>query len=451
MSEQRQIDVQNFIDEKSFSGYQILIFIFCFLIVAADGLDTVILGPLVPALMHDWGVTRMELAPVFTAALIGLAIGSMGGGILADKFGRRKVLIVSVFMFSIFSLASAFAGGVVEMTLLRFLTGIGLGAAMSNAVTLMSEYTPQRIRSRIVNTVFMGFVVGAWAGGYLAAWLVPHFGWHSLFYVGGLVPLALSFAMFLLPESPRFMVVQNWPQKKIARVLNKISPNSVTVNDKFTIVLPPQVDGKSALSVIFSEKYLFGTICLWITLFMGMVIFYFVTSWMPVIVKDAGFTLADGAKIMALYPLGGLIGGIVVGYFMDKFNPHKAIAASYLLGAIFIGAIGFGFHDLTVLSSLVFVAGMFMSSAQGSMPTLAAAFYPTVGRATGVSWMLGISRLGSILGAAGGSLVLGLGLSLNVVFILLAIPGVIAAIALMFKGGHMHRQQELLKQQTQAA
>ncbi|MDP5007816.1 MAG: MFS transporter, partial [Glaciimonas sp.] len=338
---------------------------------------------------------------------------------------------------------------VAEMTVWRFLTGLGLGAAMSNAVTLMSEYTPVRIRSRIVNTVFMGFVVGAWAGGYFAAWMVPHYGWHSLFLVGGIVPLLLSFALLMLPESPRFMVLQKWPQKKIARVLNKISPNSVTVDDEFTIVIPPQVDGKSALAIIFSKKYLFGKLCLWSTLFMGMIVFYFVTSWMPAIVKDAGFTLADGAKVMALYPLGGLVGGVVVGYFMDKFDPHKAIAASYLLGAIFVAAIGFGFHDLTVLSGLVFVAGMFMSSAQGSMPTLAAAFYPTMGRATGVSWMLGVSRLGSILGAAGGSIILGLGLSLHTVFMVLAIPAVIAAIALMLKGGHLRRQQEIL-QQTEA-
>jgi AAHS family 4-hydroxybenzoate transporter-like MFS transporter len=188
----RTLDVQQFIDERRFSPYQWFVLILCFLIVATDGFDTAAIGFVAPSLAQEWHATKAALSPVMSAALVGLAIGAFAAGPLADRIGRKKVLVGSVLVFGALSIACAFAGSVTELAVLRLLTGIGLGAAMPNATTLTSEYAPARKRSFLVNTMFCGFTVGASAGGLVAAALIPQYGWRSVFVAGGLMPIVLG-------------------------------------------------------------------------------------------------------------------------------------------------------------------------------------------------------------------------------------------------------------------
>jgi len=443
MTAKPTVDVQQFIDDKPFSLYQWLILGLCFLIIAIDGFDTAIIGFLAPALSQEWGVEKAALVPVLSAALVGLAIGALLAGPLADRIGRKKVLLASVLLFGFWTLMSAFAGSIQILTALRFLTGLGLGAAMPNAVTLMSEYAPQRKRSMIVNTMFCGFTLGSALGGFVAAWMIPHHGWHSMFIVGGCLPLLLALLLIQLPESPRFMVVRRWPDKKIADVLNRIAPGSISTEVRFTVPELVALTGKTALAVIFSARYRFGTLMLWLTYFMGLLIFYLLTSWMPTLIKNAGFSLSQASTITALFPLGGVIGTLAVGWLMDRMSAHKAIAITYVLTGIFVYAIGRGTGDAVLLGGLMFIAGLCMNGAQSSMPALAAGFYPTQGRATGVAWMLGIGRLGGILGATIGGQLLQFGWSLSAIFSLLALPAFVAAAALLFKHLHLRSHGQL--------
>jgi AAHS family 4-hydroxybenzoate transporter-like MFS transporter len=314
---------------------------------------------------------------------------------------------------------------------------------MPNAVTLMSEYAPQRKRSMIVNTMFCGFTLGSALGGFVAAWMIPRYGWHSMFIVGGCLPLLLAMLLLQLPESPRFMVVRRWPDKKIADVLNRIAPGSITSGAQFTVPELVALAGKTALAVIFSARYRFGTLMLWLTYFMGLLIFYLLTSWMPTLIKNAGFSISQASNITALFPLGGVIGTLAVGWLMDRMSAHKAIAITYVLTGIFVYAIGHGTGDAVLLGVLMFVAGLCMNGAQSSMPALAAGFYPTQGRATGVAWMLGIGRLGGILGAAIGGQLLQFGWGLSAIFSLLALPAFVAAAALLFKHLHLRSHGQL--------
>src|SRR3712207_1324313 len=219
------VDVQGFLNEHPFSPFQWRIFALCFCVVLLDGFDTAAIGYIAPSLLTEWGVERPALAPVLSAALFGLSAGALAAGPLADRFGRKAVLAASVLLIGAACLASAFSGGLTELTVWRFVTGLGLGAAMPNAVTLMSEYCPDARRATLTNAMFCGFPLGAAFGGFLAAWMIPQFGWRSVLVLGGVVPLALSLLLLLLlPESVRYMVATGAPPERVRAVLRRIGP-----------------------------------------------------------------------------------------------------------------------------------------------------------------------------------------------------------------------------------
>ena len=327
---------------------------------------------------------------------------------------------------------TAFATSLNQLTLLRFLTGLGLGAAMPNAATLMSEYAPERRRALLVNLMFVGFPMGSSLGGFLSAWMIPHYGWQSVLVLGGVMPLLLAVALiFLLPESVRYLVVKQHPAQRIAAILRRIAPLPKAV--EFVLREAGQVKEKSAIGVIFSPRYAVGTVMLCLTYFMGLLIFYLLTSWLPLLIRETGASMSQASIITALFPLGGGIGVLILGALMDKINPNKVVAVGWLLTGVFVCLVGFSTSSLALMGVMVFIAGSIMNGAQSSMPALAAGFYPTQGRATGVAWMLGIGRFGGILGAFSGAFLMQAQLSFETIFTLLAIPAFLSAIALLIK------------------
>ena len=430
----RQVNVQTLLNEHPFSGYQWLIFVLCFLIVLLDGFDTASIGYIAPSLVKEWGVSRPALAPVLSAALFGLAFGALSAGPLADRLGRRRLLIGSVLVFGAACLTSSYAADLTQLSLYRFFTGLGLGAAMPNAVTLMSEYCPDRKRSTLTNAMFCGFPLGAAMGGFLAAWLIPSYGWRSVLLLGGVAPLLLAVVMLaLLPESVRFMVSRGYAIDKLRASLRRIAGASVDAVASFHLTENrPEAAGASGLSTVLSRPYRLGSLMLWIAYFMGLVIFYALINWMPLLFKDAGMDPKSATLISALFPLGGF-GAILFGWMMDRWNPNRIIAVGFAFTAVAVWGIGQASGQVGVLVVLVLVAGTLMNTSQSSLPALAAAFYPTSGRATGVGWMLGIGRFGGI---AGSFLIAELSarhLDFAGVFSVIAIPGLIAAAALLVK------------------
>ena len=428
------VNVQEVLNEHPFSRFQWLIFSLCFLIVLLDGFDTAAIGYIAPSLLAEWGISKPDLAPVLSAALFGLAGGALFAGPLADKLGRKAVLVGSVLVFALACLGSGFSPDLTTLVVLRFITGLGLGAAMPNAVTLMSEYCPDKRRATLTNAMFCGFPLGAAFGGFLAAWMIPHFGWRSVLYLGGLAPLLLVVALALvLPESVRYMVARGYAPERIRRVLSRIAGQSVAQAKNFVMLeLKPVTEGKSGLGLVLSRQYALGSIMLWTAYFMGLVIFYALMNWMPVLFKEGGLNPQTATLVAALFPLGG-VGAVFFGWLMDRFEANRIIAIGYALTAASIWWIGQEAGNLGWLVVAVFVAGTIMNTAQSSMPALAAGYYPTAGRATGVAWMLGIGRFGGI---AGSFLVAELtvrNLSFSEIFAVVAIPGLIAMAALIVK------------------
>jgi AAHS family 4-hydroxybenzoate transporter-like MFS transporter len=428
------VNVQTLLNEHPFSFFQWVVFALCFFIVLLDGFDTAAIGFIAPSLVKEWGVSKAALAPVLSAALFGLAAGALSAGPLADRLGRKRVLVGSVLVFGVACLASSFAADLTQLTVLRFLTGVGLGAAMPNAVTLMSEYCPDQRRATLTNAMFCGFPLGAAFGGFLAAWIIPTFGWRSVLLLGGVAPLLLVLLLvWQLPESVRYMVARAQPVDRIRKVLARIAGSAVEGVQRFVLVeKAPATNAKSGIGVVLSPAYRVGTVMLWLAYFMGLVIFYALVNWMPILFKDAGIDPKTATLIAALFPLGG-VGAIFFGWLMDRFNANRIIAVGYALTAVAIWSIGQAAGQVGVLVLLVFGAGAIMNTSQSSMPALAAAFYPTSGRATGVAWMLGIGRFGGI---AGSFLVAELAARHMVfadIFTVVAIPSVIAAVALLVK------------------
>jgi AAHS family 4-hydroxybenzoate transporter-like MFS transporter len=425
-------DIQAFINDNPFTKYQWMILVLCFITVAMDGFDTAIIGFIASDLVQEWGVQKSALGPVMSAALVGLAVGALTAGPMADRIGRKKVLILSIIVFGSFSLLTAAATSLNQLTLLRFLTGLGLGAAMPNAATLMSEYAPERRRALLVNLMFVGFPIGSSLGGFISAWLIPLYGWQSVLILGGVMPLILAVVLiFLLPESVRYLVAKNKSQAQVATILRRIAP--LPADPHFVLHETGGMPDKTALGVIFSPRYALGTVMLCLTYFMGLLIFYLLTSWLPLLIRETGATLSQASIVTALFPLGGGIGVLVLGALMDKFNPNKVVAVGWLLTGVFVCLVGFSTSSLVLMGVMVFIAGSIMNGAQSSMPALAAGFYPTQGRATGVAWMLGIGRFGGILGAFSGVFLMQAQLSFETIFMLLAIPALLSATALMVK------------------
>jgi AAHS family 4-hydroxybenzoate transporter-like MFS transporter len=263
--------------------------------------------------------------------------------------------------------------------------------------------------------------------------MIPHFGWRSVLMLGGIGPLVLGALMLvLLPESVRYMVARGQPAEQIRRVLGRISPTASQAQTFTMTETARPTRATSGIGLVLSRSYVVGSVMLWLTYFMGLVIFYALINWMPLLFKDAGVDAQTATLIAALFPLGGC-GAILSGWVMDRFNANITIAVCYALTAIFVYAVGQAVGSIGMLMLLVFLAGTLMNTAQSSMPALAAAFYPTQGRATGVAWMLGIGRLGGIVGSFLIAELARWNLSFAQVFMVVAIPGLVAALALLVK------------------
>ena len=382
---------QHVSDSQPVDAVRWRVFLMCFLVVLFDGFDT---------------AAKPALAPVLSAALFGLAAGALMAGPLADRWGRRLALIGSVAVFGAACLASAFSPDLTTLTALRFITGVGLGAAMPNAVTLVSECSPPARRAFITNAMFCGFPLGAALGGFLAGWMIPALGWRSVLQLGGVAPLVLLPALAIwLPESLRYLQTrQNEPDRAQAQ-----APRSI--------------------ALVLSRQYRLGSLMLWLAYFMGLVVFYALINWMPVLFRESGMDPRTASLITALFPLGG-VGAIALGWLMDRFDGSSVLALGYGATALSVWAIGQAIGGHGVLMAVVFVAGLVMNAAQASMPALAAGFYPTEGRATGVAWMLGIGRFGGIAGSFLVADLTARQMSLPDIFGVVAIAALIAMVAL---------------------
>lgn len=434
------VDVRDFINATPVSRFQIMISAMCFLIVALDGFDIAIIGFIAPHIRAEWQLSMVSLGPLFSAGLLGLMVGAFCSGPMADRIGRRRVLIQSVAWFGAASVGAAFAPNVEWLIALRFLTGLGLGGAMPNAITLTSEFSPERRRGTLLTLMFCGFSLGSALGGVVTAYLVAGIGWRGLLAVGGLLPLALVPVLwFTLPESVRFLAIRGGTQTQIAAILARVAPGRVVAGQQYTAAddrLP-----SSPVVQLFHRDYRRGTLLLWLAFFMSLLLLYLLINWLPILAERSGLTLKQASMFAGLLQGGGVLGAIVLGVLIDRFHPYKVVAAAYVLGALALASLAIA--DGAVWLALgIFVTGFCVSGSQVCANVIASAYYPTSNRATGVAWALGIGRIGAVAGSFGGAILLAAGWSNAGLFMILAIPAVLAALGILLAGTKHQRAVE---------
>jgi AAHS family 4-hydroxybenzoate transporter-like MFS transporter len=276
---------------------------------------------------------------------------------------------------------------------------------MPNAVAMTSEFSPHRRRATMVMIMFCGFSVGAALGGLLAAALIPHYGWRSVFIVGGLAPLLLApVLVWRLPESVRFLALGGRAQERVAELLGRINPKAApAVSGTQFVVHEPRLAGLPVVH-LFSEGRTLPTLLLWIVFFMSLLDLYFLANWLPTVLNDLGASVSAAAIIGSMLQVGGVVGTFALGSVVDRFS-FRALALVYFVAVFAVGAIGQLGHSVVLVTFAIFAAGFCIVGGQIAANALAANFYPTSVRATGVGWALGIGRVGSIIGPlVGGAL-----------------------------------------------
>lgn len=437
------MDVQEFIDSIRFGFTQKLLLILCFLIVALDGFDTASIGFIAPVLKQEWGASPEYLGALFAAGLIGLTAGALLFGPMADRFGRKKILLLSVLFFGLGSLLSAYSPTMVWLIILRFITGIGLGGAMPTAITLMSEYSPSSKKSTFVTLMFCGFTIGSALGGILSAHLIPFIGWRGILFLGGICPLILLPIFYIfIPESLRFKVLKQHAKPQIDALIKQLSP---------TIAECPQlhanVEEKSTSSVrdLFNSKFAFSTVLIWMAYFTSLMTIYLISSWLPTLLTNIGHSLKSASMITVAFQIGGTIGSISLGYLMDKMGGDRVLSTAYVFGAVFVVFSGLFSQQLILLILTMFAVGFFISGGQTGLNAYSANFYPTHCRATGVSWANAVGRAGSVIGSFIGGWLIAFELNITMILSLLAIPAIIASLSLFILKRKSHKKLLTLK------
>src|SRR5262245_34613096 len=269
------LEVGRFIDEQPYSRYQLLTAAMCSALVFADGFDTQAMGFVAPALSAQLHLTRAALGPLISSGLFGMMIGALTFGPLADRFGRKPIIVISVFLFGILSLLTATATNAQEVLVYRLLTGLGLGGAMPNAIALTGEYTPKRSRATGIMTMFVGFTLGGASGGFVAAGLISRFGWQSVFIVGGVCPCIIGLlAMAFMPESIRFLVLKGGQERRVAKYLSRIAPKA-DISPAMHFEVAEERSTGFLVKHLFTEGRAAVTLLLWVMFFMNLLDLYF--------------------------------------------------------------------------------------------------------------------------------------------------------------------------------
>jgi AAHS family 4-hydroxybenzoate transporter-like MFS transporter len=433
---QARMDVVGFFDAIPMTLFQKVVVILCAIIAMLDGFDTQAIAFVAPAIAEDWGVPKNEFGPVFSAALVGLAVGAFVLGAIADRFGRRRVIIGSTLAFGVFSIATAFAENINQIMLLRFLTGLGLGGAMPNIIALTTEYSPKRLRTVMVVIMFSGFPLGALLGGIVSAQLISIYGWSSVFILGGVLPILLTPILLVkLPESLPFLVRRDRPgdREVLASLVRRIQP-AADVSPQTDFYIPEQSAERGSVKHLFINHRALATLMLWGIFFTNLLMFYFLISWLPTVLVEAGLPIKLAILAAVLLNAGSVFGGVSLGHLVDKRGPYKVLTVNYLLAAVFSVLIGASADQLYVVGALVFCAGFCVGGGQLVANSLAATFYPTEIRSTGVGWAIGFGRMGAILGPVIGGGLMTLMFTTQQLFIAVAVPGLVASLAVFLMG-----------------
>ena len=428
MAVERTLNVNELIEGKKLARPQIMIALWLCTLMMLEGYDMQTLSFATPAILREWQVSRADFGPVLSAHLIGYMVGALVLSFWGDRLGRKNIIVAGAVIFGAFTFGAGFATSPMELAMWRLGAGFGLGGSIPTGIALAAEYMPARVRATTIGLMFVGYNLGAAAGGFIAAWTITDYGWPSVFFIGGLaaVPMFIALAV-ALPESVRFLIVSGAATERIAAIVRMLRPQ-LDLSGVTRYVAGEEIRKVSSGSLL-SEGRAAVTIFLWLAMIASFTGHYFITGWMPTVLSDDGHTIAQANSAMGFFQLGGAIGSLLIAVLLDRVG-IRVVALTFLLAApiTFLLGINMGYPALLVN---MLIAGIAVLGGQIGLNALAGTLYPTYMRATGAGWALGIGRLGSISGPIIGGLLFALGFMRPTLLLLTAIPFLFCALALL--------------------
>lgn len=421
-----RLDIEQVIDGAPLGPLHWRVLILCALVTLLDGYDIQAMAAITPTLAADWHVQPADLRWIITAALVGIAGAALIVSPLGDYFGRRMVLLGSFALVGIATLLAASAHGATELFAWRFLTGIGLGASLPNALALTAEYAPLRRRTMLVALMACGISLGAAASAYIAPAVIELGGWRAVFGVGGALAVLAWLPLFALPESLRFLVVRDRGPRRVGRLLEKLDPGHLHTDDHlYSTETRPA--GKLSVSQLLTPQLARATLLLWLVFFLNLGLLYLLSSWLPTLLKESGLPLATALHESGMFQIGGVLGGFLLAWLMQRWGPYLVLCISYLLTAAALAALGMGVPGAVLTSLLIAIMGNGVVGGQVALNVLSATLYPTTARATGVGWALGMGRFGGIIAPLAAGQLMAMGIPTGQLFWLAIVPALICA------------------------
>ncbi len=426
MAGERTLDVAAVIEGK-LARPQILIATYLCTLMFLEGYDMQTLSFAAPAILREWNVSKGDFGPVLGAHLFGYMIGAVLLSFVGDRLGRKNIIIAGVAIFSVFTFSAGLATSPLMLGLLRIGAGFGLGGSIPIGIALAAEYMPRRIRETMIGLMFVGYNLGAAAGGFIAAGTIGAYGWPAVFFIGGLaaVPMMVLLA-FTLPESIRFLIVSEAPRDRIAAIVKRIRPELDLSG--VTHFLAGEEHRKVAPGSLLSEGRAAMTLLLWFAMMTSFIGHYVITAWMPTILVDDGLTDAAANSAMGIFQTGGAIGSLLIAVLLYLIG-IRVVAITFLLAVPITVLLGINMgYPVLVVNMLL--GGIAVLGGQIGLNALCGTIYPTYMRATGAGWALGIGRLGAMAGPVFGGYLLEFGFTRLTILLVTSIPFLFCALAL---------------------
>ncbi|MGY2258562.1 MFS transporter [Pseudomonas sp. SDO55104_S430] len=424
----RKVNVHTIIDHARISGFHWMVMGWCFLLLIFDGYDLFIYGAVLPVLMQQWGLSPLEAGALGSYALFGMMLGAVGFGTLADQIGRKKGIAVCCLLFSCATLANGFVSNPTEFGICRFFAGLGCGGLMPNVVALMNEYAPKKFRTAIVSIMFCGYPLGGVLSASVGIFVLPRFGWEAMFFAAAVPLILLPLIYWQLPESVGFLLRQSRLEKARA-VLLRVDPACNLQKDD-SLIMGESNARPASLLELFREGRALPTLVLWLAFFCCMLMIYALSSWLPKLMASAGYSLGSSLSFLVALNVGAVLGAVFGGWLGDRINLPKVLVAFLILAALSVSLLGLK-SPVPVLYLLITVAGATTIGTQILLYACAAQFYGLSIRSTGMGWASGVGRSGGIVGPLLGGALVGINLPLQLNFIAFALPGLIAALAMV--------------------
>ena len=417
------LNVSALIERQKLGGFALLLIVWCFLIVLIDGFDQVAAAFAAPALIHAWHTSAAGFGRVFGVGLFGVLVGSLLLGFSGDRFGRKLTIIYGSIWFGILTFMCGYADSLEQLTLLRFLAGIGMGGVVPNTVALVSEYAPKARRATWITLMFSGFSVGAGGGGAVASWLLPRFGWPVLFTLGGAAAIIVALASFaLLPESIRFLIMNGRDVRAIRRIAGRLGAEGEAAR----YVIDDETRERVGPTALFQDGLARVTPLLWAIFILNSLALHFLQNWLPILFSMSTLAPARAAQAAMMFPVGGTVGALALSRCVDRYGA-RVILMLAVIGCPIAASLGTPMPTAWLFAA-VFASGVCVIGSQFALYAVSGMVYPTTLRSTGVGSAIGIGKLGSVAGSMLGGVLLSMHLPVAQLFFNLAAVLVFVAI-----------------------